>query len=98
MITVVASEGATPDRWRLVSRSATSADVLAAGPRRSLRQLSDGAGELRIVATVDGHFRWTLTAPDGGMIAESPAEYRDADRCRQAFIQAQHAARTVLGR
>jgi hypothetical protein len=41
---------------------------------------------------------WVLTGRSGTLIAESPPVYRDADVCRRAFADAQHAARTALGR
>ncbi|GIF02808.1 hypothetical protein [Actinoplanes siamensis] len=107
VIAVVRATSA-PGRWQLVSSTATGADVLAQVGnrpasrrhqpwRRPLEQIRDGAGELNVVATGDGHFRWTLTAEDGSAIAESPAVHRDADTCRLAFFDAQRAAGTALG-
>ncbi|MFI1992923.1 hypothetical protein [Actinoplanes sp. NPDC020271] len=96
-------------RWSLISRTSTGADVLAHGDprpsprrdlpwRRPLELVRDGDGELSVVATGDGHFRWTFSAGDGHPIAESPGVYRDADTCRLGFADAQRAARAALGR
>jgi hypothetical protein len=105
MISVVAAPAA---RSHLISRSATSADVLAritdspSGPgrpgpsREALRQLRDGAGDLTLAVTGDGHFQWILTCA-GRVVAESPPVHRDAVSCRRAFTEAQHAAALALG-
>jgi hypothetical protein len=91
--------------WRLVGRTGLGADVLArpaAVPapvscRQALEGLRDGAGVLSVVAAPDGHFKWQLTGPDTGVIAESPPIYRDPATCHAAFTDARRAARAALG-
>ncbi|MEU8664441.1 hypothetical protein, partial [Actinoplanes philippinensis] len=93
---------ATPTgRSQLISRSATSADVLARFTpaeawRDALRQVRDGVGDLAVTGTGDGHFQWVLTA-GGRTVAESPPVYRDSLSCRRAFTDAQYAAFLALG-
>jgi hypothetical protein len=103
MIAVVPGHDVT-DRWRLVSRTATGADVLAIGQpgrgvrsRTALQRLRVGDGTVDVVRVGDAHFKWTLTDAEGRLIVESPAVYRGPESCRQAFTDAQHAARTALG-
>jgi hypothetical protein len=92
--------------WRLVSRTPSSADVLArAGGafdsqscRQSLERLRDGNGALAVLRTSDGHFTWQLNSLTGTAIAVSPPVYRDAAACRAGFTDAQRAARVALGR
>jgi hypothetical protein len=91
-------------RWRLVSRTAAGADVLASAStdgempgREALRRLRAADGTVRVVPVRDAHFKWTLTDADGRVIAESPAVYRSPDACRQAFTDARRAARIALG-
>jgi hypothetical protein len=69
----------------------------AYGWQEAVARLRDGAGDLRITVTGDGHFQWILAGPDGTPIAESPAVYRDALACREGFATAQRAARAALG-
>jgi uncharacterized protein YegP (UPF0339 family) len=112
VIAMVPGRGAERTRWHLVARTGVGADVLAhavvpastdpgrgrAEPwRATLRSLRDGDGVMTIAATGDGHFRWVLTGSPGGVIAESPGVYRDAESCRQGFRAAQEAARLALG-
>ena len=63
----------------------------------AVEQLRDGDGVVDVLATSDGHFRWRLTAPDGTVVAESPAVHRDEASCHEAFRAAQDAARMTLG-
>ena len=91
-------------RWRLVSRTAAGADVLASSGtdgevtgREALRRLRAADGTVRVVPVRDAHFKWTLTDAEGRVIVESPAVYRSPDACRQAFTDAQRAARIALG-
>lgn len=76
--------------------------VVAGAPptawQRAVERLRDGDGTLSVVRTADGHYKWVLTGRSGTLIAESPPVYRDADVCRRAFAEAQHAARAALGR
>jgi hypothetical protein len=109
MIEVVQERAA--GRWLLVSHRGLGADVLAhcgkpAGGRggdpprdwrRAVQQLYDGAGELTVRTTGDGHFQWILTDADRRPIADSPAVYRTEDGCRRAFAAARRAAATALG-
>jgi uncharacterized protein YegP (UPF0339 family) len=105
MIAVLPGRAGTTTRWRLIGRTASGADVLAhvrtggdrPAWRAAMRRLRDGDGELRIVSGKDGHFRWRFARGDGVLIAESPAVYRDAQRCRDGFATARRAARTALG-
>jgi hypothetical protein len=105
MIAVVPGRAGTKVSWRLIGRTTSGADVLASvrtsggrpAWRAAMRRLRDGKGELRIVHENDGHFRWRFARGDGLLIAESPAVYLDAQRCRDAFATAQRAARTALG-
>jgi hypothetical protein len=105
VIKVVAGRDRAPG-WRLVSRTGLGADVLArattgaqpAAWQRAVERLRDGDGTLSVVRTADRHYKWVLTGRSGTLIAESPPVYRDADVCRRAFADAQHAARTALGR
>jgi len=98
-------------RWLLVSHGGLGADVLAhcADPaggrapndrrrdwRRAVQRLSDGAGELTVRTTGDGHFQWILTGADRRLIADSPPVYRTADGCRRAFAAARRAACAAL--
>jgi hypothetical protein len=108
VIAVVAGPKAVPDETRLISCSATGADVLAqvlhrsvgAGHERpwrdALRHLSGGTGKVTVAGTADGHFQWILTVTDH-VIAKSPPVYRDEQSCRRAFTDAQHAAGLALG-
>jgi hypothetical protein len=89
--------------WRLVSRTGQGADVLARAATASrlpwpaaLGRLRDGEGTLTVVRGPGPHFRWVLTGADG-VIAESPAIYRDPQACRDAFLDARHAADSALG-
>lgn len=103
VIAVVPGPSTDARRWRLVSRTGSGADVLAQAAARdgsgwrAIRRLRDGDGVLDVVATDDGHFRWTLTSQEGGVIAQSPPVYRDPAACRTAFDDARRAARVVLG-
>jgi hypothetical protein len=105
MIAVVSDPYAGRHGWRLIGRTGLGADVLAraaAEPapvscRQALERLSTGDGVIAVVDTPDGHVKWQLTGPDGAVIAESPAVYRDAATCRAAFANARRAARTALG-
>jgi hypothetical protein len=103
MITVMTGRDRTPQGWRLVNRTGLGADVLAhaaAAPalsrREALERLRDGDGALSVVRVPDGHFKWTLTGSDGRVVAESPAAYRAAETCREAFTDAQRAAWAAL--
>ena len=91
--------------WRIINRTENSADVLArAAPGsidppsrwRALEMLRDADGALSTVRQPDGHFQWTLSTPDGTMIAESPPVYRDAATCRRGFANARRAAAKAL--
>ena len=104
----IAVSGRGSGRWSLVRRTGLGADVLAHsanvpdGSRRrrwqvGVARLRDGEGTLSVRATGDGHFQWVLTAPEDSVIAESPPVYRDPDSCRDAFADAQRAARSALG-
>lgn len=105
MIALVPSHRRAGSGWRLVSRTGSGADVLASttagagneSNRQALARLRDGDGTVGFVAAPDGYLKWQLTGRDGGVIAESPAVFRDAARCRAAFTDAQRAARVALG-
>ncbi|MFI5889996.1 hypothetical protein ACIA5D_07720 [Actinoplanes sp. NPDC051513] len=102
MIAVLNGTGENPD-WRLISRTTASADLLARictddrthGWQTAMRHLRDGDGELVVVRTDDGHYRWRFAAPGGAVLAESPPIYRDEQTCRDAFATAQRAADLV---
>jgi hypothetical protein len=88
--------------WRIINRTDNSADVLARAapgttepPSRwyTLELLRDADGTLSTVRQPDGHFQWQLSTPDGRLIAESPAVYRD-----EAARLARCSVRTGLGR
>jgi hypothetical protein len=103
MTAVVTGAGPARHGWRLVSRTGQGADVLARAAAASrlpsaeaLERLRDGDGTLSVVRGPGAHFRWILTGA-GGVIAESPPIYRDTDSCREAFLDARHAARSALG-
>jgi len=90
--------------WHLVSRTGQGADVLARAAAASrlpwpeaLLRLRDGEGTFTAVRGPGPLFRWILSGADGA-IAESPAIYRDAQMCREAFLDARHAADAALGR
>jgi len=106
MITVSPGPNGDPAHWRLINRGQHGADVLAMAPigatacgnwQDAVERVRDGRGELNILCTADGHFQWTLADSRGATIAQSPAIYRDADGCRQAFALARRVARTALG-
>jgi hypothetical protein len=105
VIKLVAGRAEAPG-WRLVSRTRLGADVLAlvatgadrTAWQQAVQRLRDGDGNLSVVRTEDGHYKWVLAGQSGTPIAESPAVYRDAGVCRRAFAEAQRAARTALGR
>jgi hypothetical protein len=106
MITVSPGPNGDPAHWRLINRGQHGADVLAMAPigataygnwQDAVECVRDGRGELKILSTADGHFQWTLADSRDVTIAQSPAIYRDADDCRQAFTFAQRVARTALG-
>lgn len=92
--------GGTP--WRMICRSDGRADVLAevrqpGGWARALERLRDAVGTLDIRPGADSQYRWVLTDPRGGVVAASPAVYRDCDSCRKGFAAARRAARDVMG-
>jgi hypothetical protein len=113
MIIVRPGDGRSGSGWQMVARTPMGADVVArahpAEPparladgahsswRPALERLRDGDGRLTIGPGGDGHLMWTLTEPDGCVVAESPPVYRDADSCRRGFRAAQQAARVALG-
>lgn len=104
MIKILRDEDGPERGWQLVNGTASGADVLA----RSTDDAGDGMSALtalvaydapvHVVGAPDGHWKWILTGPAGEVTAESPAVYPDADRCREAFVDAQRAARAVLGK
>lgn len=105
MIALVTGQRDARYGGRLVGGTATGADVPArAGTatvpvscRQALERLRDRDGVFSVVDAPDGYLTWQLTGPDGVVIAESPAVYRDAATCRAAFTDAQRAARTAMG-
>jgi hypothetical protein len=108
MIVIRPGRDGDPAHWRLISRTTIGADVIATAPigparpageawRRAVERLRDGAGKLQVLPVAGGHYEWALTGPGGEIIARSPAPYRDAEGCRQAYATARRAARTVLG-
>ena len=104
MITIVSYPDATHRGWRMINRTDHNADVLARADgstdplsrRRALERLRDADGVMTTVRQPDGHFSWRLSTPDGTLIAESPAIYRDASTCRRGFSDARRAAVTAL--
>ena len=104
MTAVVTGAGDARYGWHLVSRTGQGADVLARAAAASrlpwpeaLLRLRDGEGTFTVVRGPGPLFRWILSGADGA-IAESPAIYRDAQMCREAFLDARHAADAALGR
>jgi uncharacterized protein YegP (UPF0339 family) len=101
MITIVTDRPG----WRIINRTDNTADVLAraatgatdpASRWHTLELLRDADGVLSTVRQPDGHFQWRLSTPDGRLIAESPAVYRDAAACRRGFSDARRAAAKAL--
>jgi hypothetical protein len=89
--------------WRLISRGAASADLLARivadekAPtlRPALRRLVEGDGHLVVDSGADGHFRWRFVSTEGVLLAESPPVYRDEQACRDGFATTRQAAQLV---
>lgn len=104
-VNIMIDETGGQRRWRLVSRTAHGADVLARGVRaypderaccHAVGLLADAAGEaMLVVQQPDGHWRWLVSGPDGEPLAESPAVFRDAAACGRSLSTALAAVRRV---
>src|SRR5690348_3568467 len=89
--------------WRLISRTSSSADLLAhivadddtPGWHTAMRRLRDGDGVLVVATSGDGHHLWRFLTPEGDLIAQSPPVHRDEQSCRDSFATAQRAAHTA---
>ncbi|MCU7727517.1 hypothetical protein ODJ79_27685 [Actinoplanes sp. KI2] len=103
MIAVLDGPAGHERDWRLIGRSAGSADLLArivAGEktptlRLAVRRLVEGDGHLVVDGSGDGHFRWRFVSTEGVLLAESPPVYRDEQACRDGFATTQQAAQLV---
>jgi hypothetical protein len=98
---LIDDDGSGRFRWRLERRDQRGADLVARGARaygdrrtchRVAMALADAADDaVTVVCQSDGHWSWTLAGDDGEPVADSPAVFRDAVTCHQAFSDARRA-------